>query len=103
MVDLAREWHPAKTIFKYIDVCFMLKIRYLHLHFIDDQAYTLPSRVLPNLTAYNNSYTFEDIESFRAYAKARGIIWNVDLHHNVDDFVLKMNVTLHRIARLINN
>ena len=74
MVDLAREWHPAKTIFKYIDVCFMLKIRYLHLHFIDDQAYTLPSRVLPNLTAYNNSYTFEDIESFRAYAKARGII-----------------------------
>jgi hypothetical protein len=29
-------------------------------------------------------------------------VWNVDLHHNVDDFVLKMNVTLHRIARLIN-
>lgn len=73
MVDLAREWHPAATVFKYIDVCFMLKIRYLHLHFIDDQAYTLPSRVLPDLTKYNRHYTFEEIEQFNAYAKARGI------------------------------
>ncbi len=74
MVDLAREWHPVSTIYKYIDVCFMLKIRYLHLHFIDDQAYTLPSRVLPNLTKYNRHYTFEDIESFRKYASERGVI-----------------------------
>ena len=73
MVDLAREWHPAATIFKYIDVCFMLKIRYLHLHFIDDQRYTLPSRAFPEITKYNEHYTFEDIEQFRAYANARGI------------------------------
>lgn len=74
MVDLAREWHPASTIFKYIDVCFMLKIRYLQLHFMDDQAYTLPSKILPDLTKYNRHYTFEDIERFNAYAKARGVI-----------------------------
>ena len=74
MVDLAREWHPTETIFKYIDVCFMLKIRYLHLHFIDDQRYTLPSRVLPDVTKYSQHYTFEDIESFRAYANARGVV-----------------------------
>ena len=29
-------------------------------------------------------------------------VWNVDLHHTADDFILKMNVTVHRIARLIN-
>ena len=74
MVDLAREWHPASTIFKYIDVCFMLKIRYLHLHFIDDQRYTLPSRVLPDITKYGEHYSFEEIESFRKYANARGVI-----------------------------
>ena len=74
MVDLAREWHPAATIFNYIDVCFMLKVRYLHLHFIDDQAYTLPSRIFPELTKYSNHYTHEDIERFNAYAKARGVI-----------------------------
>ena len=74
MVDLAREWHPAKTVFNYIDVCFMLKVRYFHLHFIDDQAYTLPSRVLPDVTKYSEHYTFEEIEAFCAYAKARGVI-----------------------------
>ncbi len=47
MIDLVREWHSARTIYKYIDVCFMLKIRYLHLHFIDDQRYTLPSKAFP--------------------------------------------------------
>ena len=29
MIDLAREWHPFKTLFKYVDVCFMYKIKYL--------------------------------------------------------------------------
>ena len=74
MVDLAREWHTAEKVLKYIDVCFMLKIRYLHLHFIDDQRYTLPSKVLPDVTKYNNHYTFEEIEEFRAYANARGVL-----------------------------
>lgn len=44
MVDLARCWHPAKQVLRFIDLCFALKIRYLHLHFIDDQLYTLPSK-----------------------------------------------------------
>ena len=74
MVDLSREWHAPKTILRYIDVCFMLKLRYLHLHFIDDQRYTLPSRIFPHLTDHCRHYSFEDIEAFRAYANARGVI-----------------------------
>ena len=74
MVDLAREWHPLNTILKYIDVCFMLKIKYLHLHFIDDQRYTLPSCVLPELTKYSEHYTLDDIEKMRAYANERSVI-----------------------------
>lgn len=74
MVDLAREWHAPKTVLHFIDVCFMLKVRYLHLHFIDNQRYTLPSRIYPDVTKYNRHYTFEDIEKFREYANARGVI-----------------------------
>lgn len=74
MVDLAREWHPAHTINKYIDVCFMLKIKYLHLHFIDDQRYTLPSKAFPRITDGNRHYTYDDIAAMRAYANAKGII-----------------------------
>lgn len=74
MIDLAREWHPAHQVIRFIDVCFMLKIHYLHIHFIDNQRYTLPSHAYPDVTKFNRHYTFEDIENFRNYANARGII-----------------------------
>ena len=74
MVDLAREWHAASTIYRYVDVCFMLKIKYLHLHFIDDERYTLPSRIMPKLNDHCRHYTPREIEEMRAYARARGVI-----------------------------
>jgi len=74
MVDLARKFHPSKTVFQYIDLCFLYKIKYLHLHFIDDQLYTLPSKEFPNLPTKGQSYTFEEIKAFNDYAKERGVI-----------------------------
>lgn len=73
MVDVAREWHPVSTIYNYIDLCFLFKIKYLHIHFIDDQNYTLPSKVFPGISS-PKSYSFEDIHSFNEYAKGKGII-----------------------------
>lgn len=73
MVDLAREWHPAYTVMQYIDLCFMLKIKHLHLHFIDNERYTLPSRAFPRLSEAD-SYTYEEIDAMRKRAKSRGII-----------------------------
>lgn len=74
MVDLSREWHAASTLYKYVDVCFMLKVKYLHLHFIDSQRYTLPSKVFPRVTEGSRFYTYEQLESIRKYATSRGII-----------------------------
>ena len=73
MVDLAREWHPATTVHQYIDLCFILKVKYLHLHFIDNERYTLPSRAFPLLND-EESYTYEDIAAMRDHAKAMGIV-----------------------------
>lgn len=73
MVDLAREWHPAYTVHQYIDLCFMLKIKYLHLHFIDNERYMLPSRAFPKLNA-KDCYTYEEIEQMRLYANKRGVV-----------------------------
>lgn len=73
MVDLAREWHPADTVLQYIDLCFMLKIKHLHLHFIDNERYTLPSKAFPKLNEAD-SYTYLEIEKMRERAKTRGII-----------------------------
>ena len=73
MVDLAREWHPADTVLQYVDLCFMLKIKYLHLHFIDNERYTLPSKAFPRLNNVN-CYTYEEIAAMRDRAKTHGII-----------------------------
>ena len=73
MVDLVREWIPAHRVLRYIDVCFMQKLNHLHLHLVDDQRFTLPSRAFPLLPTPNEHYTEEDIRSFCEYATARGI------------------------------
>ncbi len=74
MVDLARQWHPLYTIYKYIDLCFFYKIKYLHLHFCDNERYTLPSKKYPKLNKAGNYYTEKEVRDFCEYAKSRGVI-----------------------------
>lgn len=74
MVDLSRCWHPFSKLLKYVDLCFLYKIKYLNLHFIDDVFYTLPSRAFPALPSEGRHYTFEQIEALRRYAADRGVI-----------------------------
>lgn len=73
MVDLARKWHPFATLLHYVDLCFFYKVKCLHLHFMDDQSYTLPSAKFPKLSLPGRSYKAEEIETLRAYAEARGV------------------------------
>ncbi len=73
MIDLARQWHPLRHVLKYVDICFLLKLNVLHLHFIDNQSYTLPSRAYPNVSTKGRSYSFEEIELLNNYAASRGI------------------------------
>lgn len=74
MIDLARKWHPFRTLLHYVDLCFFYKIKYLHLHFMDSESYTLPSKVLPNLPTKDRSYSTQEIELLRSYAESRGVV-----------------------------
>ena len=74
MIDLGRHWHPFEKLKKFVDICFLYKIKYLNLHFIDFNLYTLPSRKYPKLPTPGKSYTFEQIEELNRYAKDRGVI-----------------------------
>ena len=73
MIDLARRWHPFETVLEYVDLCYLYKVRFLHLHFIDTQSYTLPSRVLPKASTEGRHYSFEQIEELCRYADSRGV------------------------------
>ncbi len=73
MVDLARDFHKISVLYRYVDLCCFFKIRYLHLHFTDDQSYTLPSRAYPALSTPGRSYTEDELKGLMAYATARGV------------------------------
>ncbi len=73
MVDLARDFHKLPVLYDYVDLCRFYKIRYLHLHFTDDQSYTLPSRAYPALSTPDRNYTEEELKGLIAYAKSRNV------------------------------
>lgn len=73
MLDLARVRKSKEQILSYIDMCRFYKIRYFHLHFNDDQSYTLPSARYPALSTPESHYSFEDIREILAYAAKRGV------------------------------
>ncbi len=73
MMDCARSRHALPLLLEYIDLCWLYKVKYLQLHFSDDEAYTLPSRVFPEATSPERCYTYEEIEQLRAYARSRDV------------------------------
>ena len=72
-LDLARNWHPMSMVYEYVDMCRFYKVKYLHLHFTDDQSYTLPSRAFPKLSTKGRSYSEEEIRGLIAYSRLRGV------------------------------
>lgn len=73
MLDIARQWHDFDVLLKYVDLCYLYKIKFFHIHFIDNQSYTLPSKILPNLPTEGRHYSFEEIKTLNEYALARGV------------------------------
>lgn len=74
MLDLGRKWHTFDKLLKYVDLCFLYKIKYFNVHFTDTNLYTLPSKAFPELPKEKTHYTFEQIEYLNEYAKNRGVV-----------------------------
>ena len=87
-VDLARQIHPVKYIFKYIDTCYLSCATHLQLHFTDNESFTLPMKAYPKLSTEGKTYTYEEIQSICDYAESRGIelIPEVDLPGHTKQF-----------------
>ena len=49
LLDLARFWQPVHTIKETIDLAYIYKLNYIHLHLSDDQSFTFPSKAFPRL------------------------------------------------------
>ena len=73
MIDTARIFHPLSNLMRYVDLCWLYKLTHLHIHFTDDQSYTLPSDVFPELPTEGRSYSKTEIGTLCAYAESRGV------------------------------
>lgn len=73
MIDSARSFHTLDELKKYVDLCRFWKMKYLHIHFSDDQSYTLPSKKYPKLSTEGCFYTFAEIAELDEYAASRCI------------------------------
>ncbi|HCT16008.1 MAG TPA: hypothetical protein DIW36_01090 [Ruminococcaceae bacterium] len=73
MVDLARCFRPLSYVLSYIDLCVLYKIPVLHLHFTDNENYTLPSRLFSALSTPGHHYKGIEIDALNRYAASRGI------------------------------
>lgn len=82
MLDVARLPHSIDTLKQCVEVCRLYKIRYLHLHMTDENAWLFPSTAFPQLGAKNGGalggqpptrYTLEELKQLVAYGDARGV------------------------------
>ena len=73
MFDPGFAIQPFRLLRKYVDLCFLYKVNYLHVHFADNSFYTLPSKAFPELPSKGHHYSYEQIKQFNDYAASRGI------------------------------
>ena len=73
MIDCARSFHTLEELKAYVDLCWFYKVKFLHVHFSDDESYTLPSRAFPLLPTEGKCFTFEEIAELDGYAAARRV------------------------------
>lgn len=74
MLDMPANMRTFEQLLHYVDICYLYKIKYLHLHLADNGGYNLPSKKFPKLPTPGKSYTEEQINELRKYCADRGII-----------------------------
>ena len=82
MLDIARKPHSLAALRQCVEIARFYKVRYIHLHMSDENAWTFPSTKFPQLGKNNFAwaggekpevYKLNDLKQLVAYADARGV------------------------------
>ena len=73
MIDPARAVLPMSYLLQMVDAVRLFGLSVLHIHFSDDQSYSLPSKAFPELPTKGHSYTAEEIGLLVEYADMVGV------------------------------
>lgn len=69
MIDLGRQFHEFETLLSYVDLCYVNKVKFLQLHFTDNELWTLPLECLPEVATNGKCYTKAELLYLVEYAK----------------------------------
>src|SRR5665213_617370 len=91
-LDLARSWHDVENIKQIITLCRWYKVKYLHLHFTDDQSFTFPSKKYSLLPTKDRHYTWDQLTELDKYTDERGVIIipEIEGHSHSSSFIKAM-------------
>lgn len=73
MVDMGRNPHHPELLRAVVDLMWLCKANYLHLHLTDDQLISFPSKAFPKLQSKQAGWTLRDFRDLEAYSQARGV------------------------------
>lgn len=88
MLDIARKPYSIETLKRCVDAARFYKIRYIHLHMSDENAWTFPSTKFPQLGTTNFAwaggekpvvYQIDELKALVAYGDARGVTFVPEL------------------------
>lgn len=74
MLDMPANMRSFEQLLHYVDICYLYKIKYLHLHLADNGGYNLPSKKFPKLPTPGKHYSEDQINVLRKYCADRGIV-----------------------------
>ena len=73
MIDMGRNPHSPKIVRQVVDMMWLCKANYLHLHLTDDQLFSWPSTAFPKLYHERAGWTLDDFRELEKYSQARGV------------------------------
>jgi len=73
MIDMGRNPHSPKVVRQVVDMMWLCKANYLHLHLSDDQLFSWPSTAFPKLQSRRAGWTLDDFRELEKYSQARGV------------------------------
>jgi hexosaminidase len=74
LIDCARHPQSIDTLEQVVELARFYKLRQVHLHLTDNEAFTFPSTKYPELATPGRGYTLAELRGLEAFAAARGVV-----------------------------
>ena len=73
MIHIPSHIRTLEEVLHYVDLCYIYKVKFIHLHVADNVAYCLPSKKFPKLEEHGHNFSWEEIDILKKYCAERNV------------------------------